>query len=175
MRIDTEICENFVGCYDEARGMALGKRQILERESSKILSFMQRKLVVFGLWFVFGVLLSFFAEYSEAVLPIVCIIFVASMVYVAANLLEIYKSYRAKKEARFIGHILIDKDGVTDEAHNGVKTSVEMDKILGVSIGKYTVTVLTDTPIYFFFPLSDKERVLKAFKKNNKKVRIIEQ
>ena len=102
MRIDTEICENFVGCYDEARGMALGKRQILERESSKVLSFMQRKLVVFGLWFVFGILLSFFAEYSEAVLPIVCIIFVASMVYVAANLLEIYKSYRAKKEARFI-------------------------------------------------------------------------
>ena len=39
------------------------------------------------------------------------------------------------------------------------------DKIKGFVVGKYTVTILTDTPIYFYFNISKKDEILKAIEK----------
>ena len=47
-------------------------------------------------------------------------------------------------------------------------------KILGVVVKKNTVTILTDTGIYFFFFFEEKEAILKAIRKYHKNILIIE-
>ena len=47
------------------------------------------------------------------------------------------------------------------------------DKIKCIVVGKYTVTILTDTPVYFYFDISKKEDIIEAIEKYGDKDKII--
>lgn len=174
MKLETEIKNNFVGCYDEARGVALSKEKILRKDSNKCFSYMERVLLGFVIMFMAGYLLSFLVEAWWVICPVVIAIFVVDFIYLGKPLLKIYKGYAYRKNRNFKSSIVVDKNGITDESYYGVKMTFGLDKILGIVISKYTVTILTDTPIYFYFPISDKDTIINALKKYNKKIRIIE-
>ena len=48
------------------------------------------------------------------------------------------------------------------------------DKIKAVVIKKYSVTILTDTNVYFYFDIKLKEDIIKCIKKYGSKTLIIE-
>ena len=55
----------------------------------------------------------------------------------------------------------------------GIKMTFNWDKVLGVVIGKYTVTILTDTPCYFYFKIDDKRKIIKVLEKYGEEDKII--
>lgn len=68
---------------------------------------------------------------------------------------------------------MIDENGITDESYYGIKMILKWEKITGVVIGKHTITILTDTPVYFYFDIAKKEDVIKAIDKYGNKDLII--
>lgn len=174
MLLETEIKNNFVGCYDEARGVALSKAGVLKNKKSKCLSYMERKIFEFIIMFVTGYLLSFLVSSWWAICLVVLAIFLVAFMHLGKALMNIYKAYKYRKEHDFKSSIIIDKNGITDESYYGIKMTFSLDKILAVVVGKYTVTVLTDTPVYFYFPVTLKDEVIKTIKKYNKNLNIIE-
>lgn len=174
MKLDVEIKDNFVGCYDEARGIAVHKEDILNKNKSRCPSYVEGKLLNFALMFLISVILSMGVYYCWLLYPIVIMLIIISVVYLGSSLVEIYRAHKRKKKMGFKSSILVDKEGLTDESYYGIKMVFNHSLIKGIVVGKYTVTVLTDTPCYFYFPISKKAEVVKAFKKYNKNVKVIE-
>ena len=100
-------------------------------------------------------------------------LYLASVIYLIAMLVNILTIYRFRKKQKFNNTIIIDKNGITDESYYGIKMIFSFDKINAIVVGKYTVTILTDTPCYFYFDVKEKENIIKAIEKYNKEVRII--
>ena len=47
------------------------------------------------------------------------------------------------------------------------------NKIVGVIVGKHSVVILTDTPIYFFFSKRDSKKIIKTIERYHKNTMII--
>ena len=82
--------------------------------------------------------------------------------------------YQVRKKEHFTNVVKIDKNGITDESYYGIKMVFSWDKISALVVGKHTVTVLTDSPIYFYFNISEKDEVLKAIDKYEEKDKLVD-
>lgn len=101
------------------------------------------------------------------------ILYLISFIYLTYTIIDIIEIYNIRKKQQFSNMILIDKDGITDESYYGIKMMFKWEKITGIVIGKHTVTVLTDTPVYFYFEISKKDDIIKAVEEYGNKNLII--
>ena len=164
MKINSDISKDFFSLFDEARGIALRRKKILKNKSSKCLTYMQRKLLILSIMFVVSL---FF-------LILCCwIVALVAVVYLIHAITTIALVYFYRKDQDFKNTITIDKHGITDESYFGIKMTFRWEKITGVVIGKRTVTILTDMPIYFYFDISSKDDIIKAIEKYGDSKKII--
>jgi len=82
--------------------------------------------------------------------------------------------YEQKYKSNFMTSITIDERGILDESFYGIKMLFKWNKIVAVIVGKHSIVILTDTPIYFFFSKRDSKKIIKIIERYHKKIMIIE-
>ncbi len=88
--------------------------------------------------------------------------------------LSIIKVYELKYRNNFISSVTIDERGIIDESYYGIKMLFKWNKIASVVIGKHSVVILTDTPVYFFFNRRDSKKIIKTIERYHRKTMIID-
>lgn len=174
MKIDTNISRNYFSCFDEARGVALHKKSVLKNRKSKTLSYIQGKIIGFVLLFLLSLLFAFLCRFNCYMVWLPCLTYLITIIYAVQAVISTMGIYSFRKKRGFKNTILIDENGITDESYYGIKMIFKWEKITGVVIGKRAITVLTDTPVYFYFDISKKEDIIKAIEKYANKDLIIE-
>ena len=157
MKISTNISDNFLMYYDEARGIAIHKRKVLKNRNAKCLSYIQSKAIIF----LTLLLLSLILILINGDLFICSLVFfLTAIIYFLIVFFRTISSYMFRKKQRFSNLIIIDEKGVTDESFYGITITIKWDKIKAIVVGKQTITVLTDTPVYFYFNIVNKEEII---------------
>ena len=174
MKIETNISKNYFARFDEARGVALHKKSVLKNRKSKTLSYTQSRLIVFIILFILSILSCFLPYFNLCLFILPWLMFLITFLYLIYIIIDITSVYIFRKRMQFSNTILIDKNGITDESYYGIKMIFNWSKIKGVVIGKRAITILTDTPIYFYFDISKKAEVIKAIEKYGNSDLIIE-
>lgn len=134
---------------------------------------MQERLVIFIILYIISLLSSLLCCYGCNIIFFSCLIYLISIIYLIITFCKVISIYNFRKKRNFKNSIVIDKNGITDESYHGIKMIFEWEKIIGVVISKYTVTILTDTPVYFYFNISKKDDVISAIEKYGDKEKII--
>lgn len=173
MKINSNISKNFMGCFDEARGFAMHKSKIIKSKKNNCLSYMQNKLIIYMTLIIISSILILSSCYDCNLLIIALLLFHGANIYLIITIISIISMYHFRKKNNFKNTIIIDKDGIIDESYYGIKMIFKWNKIIGIIIGKHTVTILTDTPCYFYFPISEKDNIIKAIDKYGDKSKII--
>lgn len=174
LKIDTSISKNYFVIFDEARGVAIHKKSVLKNRKSKTLSYTQGKIIVFVLLFLSSLLFAFFCKFNCYMVWLYFLTYLITIIYLAFAVISTIEIYSFREKRGFKNTILIDENGITDESYYGIKMMFKWEKITGVVIGKRAITVLTDTPVYFYFDISKKEDIIKAVEKYGNKDLIIE-
>ena len=91
-----------------------------------------------------------------------------------SNSYQIITLYKFRKEQGFDNTVTFSKEGMIDESFYGIKMTFKWEKVLAVVIKKYTITILTDTPAYFYFNITEKNNILKALEKYQVKDKVID-
>ena len=173
MIVRTNIYNNFFNCFNEARGIAMHKDSIISSKTNNCLSYIETKLLSFIIMIVFSLVLYVFSYFNCHYIMLSRLLYLFACLYFIATLITILKFYNRYKYQRFESSVIMDRHGITDESYYGIKMIFSWDKITGVVIGKYTITFLTNTPCYFYFSISEKERIMKILSKYKQKQKII--
>lgn len=174
MKIESDVSKNYFLRFNEARGIVLHQKVVLKEKKSKVLSYIPSKLLMFCLFLVIGILVIYLCQFNFYLFTVGFWIILFGVFYLLAALAAIISSYYFRKNRNFRNTNLIDKVGIYDESFYGIRMLFKWDKIKGVVVGKYSVVILTDTPVYFYFDISKKEDILKCVHKYGKKDLIIE-
>lgn len=173
MIVRTNIYNNFFACFDEARGIAMHRDSVISNHKSKCLSYMETKLFSFIIMLVLCLLLSFLGCFACSFKLLSQILYTFACLYFAVALITILRVYNYRKFQRFESSVVIDRHGITDESYYGIKMIFSWDKIKGVVVGKNTVVFLTDTPCYFYFNITELEKIVKLLTRYGQKRKII--
>ncbi len=172
MKISSELSHSYCACFDEARGIAMNKKTVLKNRNPKCISYLQMKLLTFILLIVLAILLAGISYLSICFYIFSLLLILIATVYFIISIfliLSLY-TYRLKWQTN---KVLMNKTGISGETCYGIKYSFKWDLITAVVIGKYSVTILTDTPCYFYFDISKKDEIIKAIEKYDNKNKII--
>lgn len=176
MKINTNLAKNYFACFDEARGFAVNKKRILKERKLVGFSYMEGKVFTLIIVMILSILLTLLHKTNLCYLSILIpYLFMFGLFYFLVGLCNTINIYNMRKKNKFTNTVSFDKNGITDESFYDIKMMIKWDKIKAILIGKYTVTILTDTPIYFYFNKDDKDKVLKALEKYNYQDLIIEE
>lgn len=173
MKVSTNMSKNFFSCFDESKGISLQKQKLLKSNSYRFCSYMRKKLLILIFLFLLATILLLF---SCCYMPIILLSWIISFIglgYFIYFLTTVMTSYHYRKNQQFQNTILIDKNGITDESYYGIKMIFSWNKILGIVVGKRTIVILTDTPVYFYFDLSKKDEILTSVHKYGDEIKII--
>ena len=170
MIVRTNIYNNFFACFNESRGIAMHRDSVIANKKSKCLSYLETKLLSFIIMLIISLFLSLFKCYFVMLGQL---LYFFACVYFASALITILKAYNYRKYQSFESSVIMDRHGITDESYYGIKMTFGWDKIIGVVIGKHTITFITDTPCYFYFNISEKEKIMKLLTRYGQKKKII--
>lgn len=171
MKIECTI-NNYFKTYNEARGVVLSKKKILKSQSSKCLNYLTRNIIIILLIIALIALLSLTTNiYLINLIYLLILLEVITIVFAITNCIILYL-YRKKKNFKSI--ITLNKEGLTDTSFQGIKMIFSWDKIKGIVIKKYSITILTDTSCFFYFDITSKKEIIAALEKYGNKDLIIE-
>ena len=173
MKIETNISNNYLLCFSEARGIAMNKKRILNSKKNKYLTFFECKFIITIILCIISIFFTILSKKYTYLVLLSIVTLIITTIYIFITLVIICRTYIFRKSHGFNNEILIDKDGITDTSFRGIKMIFSWKKITGIVIGKYTVTILTDTPCYFYFDISNKDKIIKAIEKYGEKKQII--
>lgn len=162
MKIDMDISNNYFNCFDESRGIVINRNRVLKNKSSKVLSYMKTKALVFLMLFGVSLVLMIFSFFISKLFIIFIFMFIVSFVYIIFGLLESYFSYRYRRSKNFFKSIIINEEGIINANYYDIKMIFGWDKINAVVIGTYSITILTTTPYYFTFSIDVKEKLISS-------------
>lgn len=171
MKIECNI-NNYFKTHNEARGVVLSKRKILKNKNPKCLNYLTRNIILIILIAILVVLL--FLTGNNNLRCFGCFLVFLEIISIIFIIICNIRMYTFRKKRNFKSIITIDKEGITDTSFMGIKMIFNWSKIKGVVIKKYSITILTDTPVYFYFDISSKKDILGAIKKYASKDLIIE-
>ncbi len=165
MKISGNIKENKFKCYNEARSIAKNKRQVLLKQKVCSWPFWATKFLVFAIFFVLGFILVL-----NDYLFLANIVILGDILYLALNLLRVILSLTIRDDDIVL---TFNKEGIIDESYMGIKMIFKWEKIKAIVFGEYSITILTDTPYYFFLDIKNKKKVLEVLNKYSKDILIV--
>lgn len=171
MKIKSNMKNSFFKNYNEAKGIALSKKKILKNNTNKVPTYLTYILITIILLCSITIL-SYHLDKTKTIGTLYLITLIIYIFYVISRTIWSYK-FRKKQDYQNI--IILDEEGLTDKSFYGIKITFTWDKIKAFVIKKYTITVLTDTNLYFFFDIKEKEEILKAIEKYHNSAIIIKE
>lgn len=164
MKIETNLNNNFLKIYDESRSVAIHRKEIIKNKKANALTFSTEVLLIFT-----SILLI-----SLIVKNCKIIFMTLGIIYLITNIIRFISSYKFRKKQNFKNEIIIDEKGITDlSSFKNVEILFKWAKIKAIVIKKYSVTLLMDSNIYFYFDIKEKEKIIKEVKKYKKDILII--
>lgn len=171
MEIKSNMKKTYLRNYNEAKGIAVNKKRVLKHQTNKVPTYLTSALITITLLSICTLLFSIIDTSN-----IFKIYFLISLiVYISYVIIRTISSVLLKKnQIDLINTIIIDEEGITDKSFFKIKINVSWDKIPAVVIKKHTVTFITDTQLFFFFDIKNKEKILKLVKKYSENTKVIE-
>ena len=170
MKIQSNMKKIYLRNYNEAKGVAVNKKTVLKKKTNKVPNYFISVILTIILLTIFTIIFKII-DTSK----IFSIYFSSSLIiYILYTITRTIWSYNFKKKNNFENIIILDEEGLTDKSFYDIKITITWDKIKAFVVKKHTITVITDTSLYFFFDIKDKEQVLTAIKKYNQDTLIIE-
>lgn len=164
MKIETNLNNNFFKIYDESRSVAIHRKEIIKNKKANALTYSTEVLLVFTIILLISLIIK---KYGIIFMTI-------SFIYLMTNIIRFISSYKFRKKQNFKNEIIIDEKGITDlSSFKNVEILFKWAKIKAIVIKKYSVTLLMDSNIYFYFDIKEKEKIIKEVKKYKKDILII--
>lgn len=171
MEIKSNMKTSYLKNYNEAKGIVVNKKRVLKYKTNKVPTYLTSALITIILLSIFLILFSII-DTSKIFKTIFLVLLI---LYISYSILRTIGSVLLKKnQIDLINTIIIDDNGITDNLFYKIKITISWDKIPAVVVKKHTVTFLTDTSLFFFFDIKNKEELLKLVKKYSKNTLIIE-
>ena len=171
MEIKSNMKKTYLRNYNEAKGIVVNKKRVLKHKTNKVPTYLTSALITITLLSICTILFSII-DSSNIFKTIFLVLLI---IYISYSIIRTIGSILLKKnQIDLINTITIDENGITDKSFFKIKINLSWDKIKAVVVKKYTVTFITDTQLYFFFDIKDKEEILKQVKKYSKETLIIE-
>ena len=171
MEIKSNMKKTYLRNYNEAKGIVVNKKRVLKYKTNKVPTYLTSALITITLLSICTILFSII-DSSNIFKTIFLVLLIT---YISYSIIRTIGSILLKKnQIDLINTITIDENGITDKSFFKIKINLSWDKIKAVVVKKYTVTFITDTQLYFFFDIKDKEEILKQVKKYSKETLIIE-
>jgi hypothetical protein len=171
MEIKSNMKKSYLKNYNEAKGIAVNKKRVLKHKTNKVPTYLTSALITITLLSLCTILFSIID--SSKIFKMYFLI--SLIIYVSYSIIRTIASIQLKRnQIDLINTITIDEEGITDKSFFKIKINVSWDKITAVVVKKHTVTFITDTQLFFFFDIKDKEDILKLVKKYSKNTLIIE-
>ena len=171
MEIKSNMKKTYLRNYNEAKGIVVNKKRVLKYKTNKVPTYLTSVLITITLLSICTILFSII-DSSNIFKTIFLVLLIT---YISYSIIRTIGSILLKKnQIDLINTITIDENGITDKSFFKIKINLSWDKIKAVVVKKYTVTFITDTQLYFFFDIKDKEEILKQVKKHSKETLIIE-
>lgn len=170
MKIECTI-ENYFKTYNEAKGVVLSKKKILKSKSPKCLNYLTRYIIVILLIIVLAVLIPFTT--NICLISLIYILILLEVITISLAITNYVTLYLYRKKRNFKSIITLNKEGLTDTSFQGIKMIFSWDKIKGIVIKKYSITILTDTSCFFYLDIRNKKEIEKALDKYASKALII--
>ena len=173
--IKYNLSNNFTRCYNEAYGIASHRNKYLKNPRSKIHSYTYYGFIYLWLAIVYNLLTCLLYKligYNTFICFLCCLMHIINFIVV---LYFIYYLLRLmiSKQRKIKGSFILDKKGLIDSTFKGIKILFEWSKIKVVIVGKHSITILTDTPIYFFVNRDLESTLIPALKTYKKNLLII--
>ena len=168
MKIENDFSQNFFKCFNEAQGVATAKRIILKSKNINVTTYLENLFLISILLLLFGVL---FLTINNKII---------FFLFIFADLLNlflhtIYISERVINKNNLKGNTIINEKGIINDSYKNIEMHFSWDLVQAVVIKKYSITILTKTPCFFFFDISKEEEIKKLLKKYKKENLIIEE
>lgn len=169
MKIESNMKNTYLKHYNIAKGIAVNKKQVLKNKTIKVPTYLISALITIVLLTIFLVIFCLIDKSK-----IITILYLTMLiVYIFYVIIRTTWSYNFKKKKNFLNEIILDEEGLTDQSFYGIKITLNWSKLKAIVIKKQTITILTDTNLYFFFDINEKEEILKAINRYNKDLTII--
>ena len=164
MKIETNLNNNFFKIYDESRSVAIHRKEIIKNKKANALTFSTEVLLVFTIILLISLIIK-----KNGI-----VFMTLSFIYLMTNIIRFISSYKFRKKQNFKNEIIIDEKGINDlSSFKNVEILFKWAKIKAIVIKKYSVTLLMDSNIYFYFDIKEKEKIIKEVKKYKKDIPII--
>ena len=168
MKIENDFSQNFFKCFNEAQGVATAKRIILKSKNINVTTYLENLFLISILLLLFGVL---FLTINNKI--IFCLFIFADLLNIFLH--TIYISERVINKNNLKGNTIINEKGIINDSYKDIEMHFSWDLVQAVVIKKYSITILTKTPCFFFFDISKEKEIRKLLKKYKKENLIIEE
>lgn len=172
MKIKASVGKHFFRCFDEARGIAVQKNKVLKEKNSSSLTYSQIQIAVFVIILFVGVIFMSMGESNSNGYVLGSICFLIGLGHIAICIASVIGYYNFRKKCSN-KPMIIDEKGIVDESFYGIKMMFEWKKVKGIVVSKNTITILTDTPIYFYFDRSKHKDIIELAEKYNVQDKLI--
>lgn len=162
MKIECTI-NNYFKTYNEARGVAQSKKKILKTKSSKCSNYLTSYII--SIIFIILLITLISLTKSLCLFNLGCVLLSLEVIKDIFAITFDLVMYSRRKKMNLKSIITLDEEGLTDASFQGIKMIFNWNKIKGVVIKKYSITILTDTSCYFYFDISNKNNIIKALEK----------
>jgi len=174
MKVSFNLSKNYIECQDEAKGIAFHRKKILKSKKNQYLSYFEETTITFIIILMLGIFTINMAYSIYTSLYGIFIIYIDTF-YLLLNIFLIYKEYNYRKKHNFINKLIIDEKGITDIASfKNIEILFKWPRITGIVVGNTSVVVLTDTRIFFYADIKDKDKLIKLIKEYKNNILIIE-
>lgn len=174
MKIKYDMSNKYNKCYDEALGVATHKKEVLN--GKKVHNYTS-----YGCMYLIAIILVIIADsifycFTDLYLIsyILTIFSIILVLLIVIYFVMYYVRRNISRNRKRSGYLDISDEGITDESFMGIKMIFHWEKIQVVVVGKDSLTILTDTPVYFFLDNSVKDEVINNFKKYKSDISVIE-
>ncbi len=172
--IDYDLTDSYVLIYDEAYGVARKRKKLLKNPRTNTYTYLG--ITMFRLFLVILINLICYGY--------VCFVghsYWLSMILVFIPFLYLYLVFDIMiftvkitcRSKRLKGSLKINKEGITDSTFDGIKILFEWKRIKMVVVKKYSVIILTDTPIYFFVNKDVEKQLIREIKRFRSDITIV--
>lgn len=173
--IHYDMSNNYIACYNEAYGVAINRKKLIKHPTAATYSYTYYGFIYLWLTIILH-LVTYITYRILGYTPFICFLSnIVSIFYFCIALYFLIYIIRVccSKCRKRKGSFEVDKRGIIDSTFDGIKILFEWKKIKMVIIKKYTITILTDTPIFFFVNKEIEPILIPALKAYNKEIIII--
>ena len=177
MEIEYNYQNNLNNIYNEVFNISIKQKKILLNPNIKIGNFTNSNIIKIITILVISSLISVILErnnISPEIIKYWDIIIILLLFGLYYNQTIFNKNLKIIKQNNKSSKIIIDENQIYDIS-NGVEIRFYIEKITHIIVGKYSVNVLIETnPLFLFFPIEIKDKIINTLKKYNKDIKIIE-